>query len=91
MEEYSYPSGDAAAFTEEMNEKLAPVLRIREGDSSFSPTFEILLCETSYALEEEVVVTDEFINLVRRIGEKYWRAGATWSKAGTTFWFFAQV
>jgi len=39
MSDYTYPSGDAAAFIEEMNAELAPPLRIVEIDGLLSPRF----------------------------------------------------
>ena len=80
MGEYSYPSGDAAAFIEEMNAELAPPLRVVEIDGLLSPRFTFEGTET---------ITSATKDSIRRVGAKYWRAGAMF--ADNTFWFFAQV
>lgn len=80
MEEYCYPSGDTAAFIEEMNAELAPALQAVEIDNPLCPSFKI---------EGTEMIDSATENLIRRVGEKYWRAGALFTD--NTFWFFAQV
>ena len=75
-------------FVEEMNKELMPVLEITKNVDRNYPHFSLELCETRYAMKDQVVVEWKvFEQLVRKKAAKYFKEVPAFNNVGRVFWF----
>ena len=76
-------------FLRQVNAKLAPVLRIVQSEDRNFPHFRILLCETKYAMMDQVTVEwDVFPDLVNKVGRPIYGIDADFNNTGSIFYFY---
>jgi hypothetical protein len=78
-----------AGFINDMNERLGPILEIKQDTSRPHPVFGLHLRDTGYVMTDQVVLNygDEFAELVQEIGKSYFDAAPGFNNTGRVFWF----
>ena len=71
-------------FLDEINEVLSPVLMINDRPRD---TFSCELCETPYAMTDQVIVEDAMGELIERLAMKHFNQKPHYNNTHRSFWF----